>query len=174
MKYLARSVSLTYVPVEDRIRWTSACEGGVFVAVWVARRHLLILLPRLAEWLDKKSPLQQQTVVAEAAKLEIRAFEHQVAQQRIKAVRAPARKQKPDVEFLLNYFGVSVVADGLLELTLVAPDEEIRLGLTGSFAQLHKIVRELLEIGNAAGWGVPDPWQASADSSQATARRTRH
>jgi len=174
VNYLARSVSMSYRPIEDRIRWASECEGGVLVAAWVTRRHLVILLPRLAEWLDQQSPLQRQTVAPEAAKQEIRSFEHQAAQQRIKAVRGKTRVRQPDVEFLLNYFGVRVIGEGLVELHLVAPGEELRVSLPGTVAQLHKLIRELLEIGNAAGWGVADPWRSVEPSPRAAAAKTRH
>ena len=163
-KHKACSLSLRYVALEDRIEWLCHCENNILVAAWVSRRLLISLLPRLAEWLDKTSERQSDSdsnVRTVVEKKHIHRFDHDVAQRQVKAVKESLPKTSVSEQFLLRHLEFKAAKQGVI-IGLAAEKNCTLVAFSASLPELHKVIGELLKIGNDADWGISNPWHSIA------------
>ena len=166
-KHTARSLTLRYVALEDRIEWLSYCENNIVVSAWVSRRLLLALLPQLFEWLGKNSDRQLPAAVrgrTAAEKTHIHRFDHELAQHQVKAVAAkPPRSHKTE-QFLLRHLDFKATKTGVV-IGLAAEKNMTLVAFSATLPEIHKVIGELLRVSDDAGWEVPNPWYASGGPS---------
>lgn len=161
--YSAKSVSVNYSSMEDRIQWISRCDGDIFIRAWITRRFLGMIMPRIAEWMMKRNVQTECASVLpvdSAGKMAMGLYEHEIAQQQVQAIRENIPVMKIVDEFIVDNFTMSMTAKGYVNIALAAPKDRINLKFQASMPQVHKIMGELMEISSVSGWGIPDPWKA--------------
>jgi hypothetical protein len=178
MNYNATSVSLRYVPSEDRIEWSSHCGGETMVRSWISRRMLALSLPRLAKWMEGRSDAQKPPEVSQsqttAEKQHISRFEHETAQQQVQAVQEKVKRRPVDADFLLANLSLETLRSGAIKLSLQSAENTEQVSLKASLPQLHKLVGEMVRLSEAAGWELPNPWQGDSGGSEQAPSRAMH
>ena len=178
MKYTAQSVSLRYIPGEDRLQWISHCSPENIIGMWVTRRLLSLIAPQFADWLGRNTGVQQasagldKTVSPPAKSSEVKQFEHEVAVQQVKSVEEKKPDWAPDANYLMVQLGLKATTEGKAKLTLVGQEiiqstpntisvaaEPIEIQTVMTAPELHKIINELLRLAQQVHWGVANPWQ---------------
>lgn len=162
MDYSAKSVSVNYSSMEDRIQWISRCDGDIFIRAWITRRFLDLIMPRIADWLMKRNVRAGEVSglpVDTVGKMAMGVYEHGLAQKQVKAVRETIPLMKVIDEFLVDNLVMSMSPKGYVNITLAAPKERVTLKFQASMPQVHRIMGELVKVAEASGWGISDPWK---------------
>ena len=176
VKHRARSLTLRYVTLEDRIEWLSHCENNITVSAWVSRRLLIELLPQLFEWLGKNNGRQlapQASGRTAAEKTHIHRFDHEIAQRQVKTVTAKLPKNLKTEQFLLRHMDFKATKAGVI-IGLAAEKNSTLVAFSASLPETHKVIGELLRVSDDAGWEVPNPWYASSGQSSEAVLESIH
>lgn len=163
VNYSANSISLRYVAKEDRIQWICHCNENKLVVVWITRHMLTILLPRLAKWLDQNNPQEKQLVKTrtESEQKHISRFEHEIAQKQVSSTRAKLALTNVVDQFLMQTFGLKTEGSKVA-VNLTGEGDSQSVVFQATLSELHKIVGELIQIGEKAGWHIEHPWYSLA------------
>ncbi len=163
-QFISKSVSLRYDPAQDRLQWISHCAEKQMVSVWFARRVLLLVMPQLAEWLEKTGGVSADALsgdrVAETEKKRYQQFEHEAAQQQVPIVQDVLPRERIfEAEFLVNSVKLAITRSQKVKLILLDDKNSVEVISVMSVPEIHKIIGELLRLSDAANWQVPNPWR---------------
>jgi len=175
VKYSANSISLRYLAKEDRIQWICHCSENKIVLVWITRRMLSLLLPRLAQWLDKNNPQEKKQAKprTESEQKHISRFDHEIAQKQVPSTREKVSLKNVVDQFLMQTFGLKAVGSKVV-VTLAGEEESQAIVFQATLPELHKVIGELIQIGEKAGWHIEHPWYSAATGADAATNLSMH
>ena len=171
MMFSVQKVTIFYDMQQDRLNllFTDSDEQVLLGAM--TRRLLKGLLDVLPVWLAKNiKHTQGPTNQNEAEQREIDQFNHQAAQQNIRAVHGDVEIDKVVAPFMIETINLASQrrgADGVradhIKLSFIDEANSQHVVLAVSSAQLHKLIAEMLT--KVDDWGLANPWSDAGSDS---------
>jgi len=171
MMFSVQKVTIFYDMQQDRLNLLFIDNDEQELLGTMTRRLLNSLLVALPAWLAKNiKQAQGQTNQNEAEQREISQFNHQAAQQNIKAVHGDVEIEKAVAPFMIETINLAnqqrdeggVKVDHI-NLSFIDDAKSHHVVLAVSSAQLHKLIGEMLT--KVDGWGLGNPWAGDAVAS---------
>jgi len=169
--FSVQKVTIFYDIQQDRLNllFTDSDERVLLGAM--TRRLLNSLLVALPAWLAKNiKHTQGPTNQNEAEQHEISQFNHQAAQQNIRAVHGDVEIDKAVAPFMIETINlanqrrdVGGVRTDHINLSFIDDAKSQRVVLAVSSAQLHKLIAEMLT--KVDDWGLANPWSDAGSDS---------
>jgi len=165
MAFIAKSVTTSYDIEQDRLNMTFTDEVEDQLTGAMTRHFFKGLLARLPDWLT-----QQHTDIipptAEQQKV-INQIHHQVSQQEVSVIYGKALSNKKLRVFLINTINFtkfktkSESSGQKIKLEFLDHNKTTKIIFVLSFAQLHKLVGEILK--QVKTWDLDNPWQKGSE-----------
>ena len=171
MMFSVKKVTIFYDMQQDRLNLLFTDNDEQVLLGAMTRRLLKALLAGLPVWLAKNiKHTQVPTNQNEAEQHEISQFNHQAAQQNIRAVHGNIEIDKAVTSFMIESINLAKQQrdeGGLdvdhINLSFVDDANSHHVVLAVSTAQLHTLIAEMLT--KVDDWGVTNPWSGAADDS---------
>jgi len=166
MMFSVQKVTIFYDVQQDRLHLLFVDNDEQVLLGAMTRRLLNTLLIALPDWLAKNIK-QGYTHQNEAEQHEISQFNHQAAQQNVRAVHGDIEIDKAVAPFMvetINLANQQRDEDGVkvdhIKLSFIDAAKSHHVVLAVSSAQLHKLIGEMLT--NVDGWGLGNPWAVAS------------
>jgi hypothetical protein len=161
--FYAQSVQFSYHSDADRIMLLFDAQQSH--RVWLTRRYLTQLLPRMADWLNKTAVCKSIDVTTESVRLAISEFEHASAKSQIKTEKEQggrgANIERPKAtsrEYLSTMLQLQTQKNKVL--VQFGHGKVFESAILLQRSELHKLLGCLLGLANDSGWSVDSPWQS--------------
>ena len=170
--YITKSITLRYDQPLDRIQWLCTSSDNELVIIWLTRRMLIKLAPKLSQWLEKPLPTDEKlrTPMEREA---ISRFRHEAAVK--KSIR---RKVTIDVnnmtDFMLHAISFRTVSANQHVFTITDSNKTKQIKFVASYNDIHRILGELISLAKSAEWGVDLPWSKMAANLPQNSVKSMH
>jgi len=166
MMFSVQKVTIFYDVQQDRLNLLFVDNDEQVLLGVMTRRLLNTLLIALPDWLAKNIK-QGYTRRNEAEQREISQFNHQAAQQNVRAVHGDIEIDKAVAPFMIETINLAnqqrdeggVKVDHIM-LSFIDDAKSHHVVLGVSSAQLHKLIGEMLT--KVDGWGLGNPWAVAS------------